>query len=205
MTMKCHKCGSNRVGRIQYGMPAFDEALERKIREEKIYLGGCCISGNDPKWHCFACKKNFGKPAVIREKEAVVPYAEAITSISFECGGFFGGYQMVTMAKSDKGIFVSAIANSYEDHEGIQRKATDREWSGVIKKLYEELCIHEWKRKYVDNDILDGTQWSLRIKLTGGRERHYYGSNEFPILWDELTAVFKPFLEDAEKKMQQAR
>ena len=43
-----------------YGMPLFDEELEQALKDEKIYLGGCCLSGADPKYHCFKCKKNFG-------------------------------------------------------------------------------------------------------------------------------------------------
>ena len=53
--MKCPKCGSKRVAPILYGMPAYDEELERKINSEEVYLGGCIISGSDPQYHCFGC------------------------------------------------------------------------------------------------------------------------------------------------------
>ena len=57
----------------------------------------------------------------------------------------------------------------------------------------EDMYLHEWKKSYVDQDVLDGTQWSLEIKLTGGRKRTYTGSNDYPPYWNELLKVFKPF------------
>ena len=41
MMRKCPKCGSRRVAPILYGMPAFNEEVEQKLNEEKLYLGGC--------------------------------------------------------------------------------------------------------------------------------------------------------------------
>lgn len=45
MMKKCPKCGSRRIAPILYGMPAFSEEMEQQLNEEKLYLGGCCISG----------------------------------------------------------------------------------------------------------------------------------------------------------------
>lgn len=54
---KCPVCGSNDIVKILYGMPTYEtfQAAERG----EISLGGCCISDNDPKWHCRACGKDF--------------------------------------------------------------------------------------------------------------------------------------------------
>jgi len=52
---KCPKCGQAPLARILYGMPAFDEELERKIEEGRITLGGCCVSDDDPTWECSHC------------------------------------------------------------------------------------------------------------------------------------------------------
>ncbi len=57
--MKCIKCGGSKVVPILYGMPAFSEELEQKLNDEELHLGGCCLTGADPKYHCFACKKGF--------------------------------------------------------------------------------------------------------------------------------------------------
>ncbi len=52
---KCPECGQVPLASVLYGMPAFDEELERKMKEGKITLGGCCISLDDPAWECTHC------------------------------------------------------------------------------------------------------------------------------------------------------
>jgi hypothetical protein len=56
----CPNCGSNRVASILYGLPVFNEELERKLDAEEIVLGGCCVCGDDPNWHCIACRHQWG-------------------------------------------------------------------------------------------------------------------------------------------------
>ena len=54
-----------------------------------------------------------------------------------------------------------------------------------INKLNEDLKkvnILTWKRKYIDQYILDGTQWSLTIDVNG-RKREKIGSNMYPKEW----------------------
>jgi len=41
---KCPKCGFSPVASILYGMPAYDEELERKLEDKPLVLGGCVIS-----------------------------------------------------------------------------------------------------------------------------------------------------------------
>jgi ribosomal protein S27AE len=52
---ECPKCGSKRMARIQYGLPAYDAKMERDIAAGKLVLGGCCITGDDPRWQCADC------------------------------------------------------------------------------------------------------------------------------------------------------
>jgi len=53
---KCPECGQAPLASILYGMPAFDEELERKMNEGRITLGGCCVSNDDPAWECTHCE-----------------------------------------------------------------------------------------------------------------------------------------------------
>jgi hypothetical protein len=57
---KCPKCGSDSIAEILYGLPAFDEQMERDIDSGKIVLGGCCISDDSSKGHCNKCKYEWG-------------------------------------------------------------------------------------------------------------------------------------------------
>lgn len=55
---QCPKCGKNLV-EIVYGMPA-PELFEAAERGEVI-LGGCCFSGDDPKYHCKNCNIDYSR------------------------------------------------------------------------------------------------------------------------------------------------
>lgn len=62
---KCPACGSKRIARILYGLPAFSDELQRDLEEGKITLGGCCIRDDDPVWQCADCDMEFYKKTTI--------------------------------------------------------------------------------------------------------------------------------------------
>ena len=62
--IKCPKCGSTNIARYLWGMPSFTPDLQEEIKQGKIILGGCCITEQDPQYHCNNCKKDFGNSPV---------------------------------------------------------------------------------------------------------------------------------------------
>ena len=59
--VKCPVCGSEKIAAILYGLPAFSPSLRQELGDEKIVLGGCCITGDDPTWACLACNTKIYK------------------------------------------------------------------------------------------------------------------------------------------------
>jgi hypothetical protein len=57
---ECPSCGSTRIADIMYGLPAFDQKMQRDIEEGKIVLGGCCIAPDSPVWKCLDCGLDMG-------------------------------------------------------------------------------------------------------------------------------------------------
>ena len=55
---KCPKCGK-KLAPIVYGLPT-SEAAEASSRGE-IFLGGCEVYPNSPKYHCYNCILDFDK------------------------------------------------------------------------------------------------------------------------------------------------
>ena len=194
---KCPKCGSRRVAPILYGMPAYSEEMEQQLKEEKLYLGGCCISGMEPTYHCFQCRKDVGAPPILVSKRGEEEYRDIVTSVRFSDGGFFGGYPEVLAIKGKEGITLDVRPGFREPEAYLQRLMTEQEWNKLIDRLFSKLFLHEWKKNFVDPDILDGEQWELELKLTGGRVRNYGGSNAFPPYWAELKTTFRPFFKEA--------
>ena len=61
MPSVCPACQSPRVARILYGLPHFTPELEKELDEGRVVLGGCCIFGDDPEWHCVECRHRWGR------------------------------------------------------------------------------------------------------------------------------------------------
>lgn len=55
--MKCPKCGNENLARILYGLPAFDNKLDKDLADGKVVLGGC--EEENKHWHCNSCKFEF--------------------------------------------------------------------------------------------------------------------------------------------------
>ena len=51
----CPKCNGKNIAEFLFGLPRFDEELEKEIKENKIVLGGCSTAWDDPKWRCNDC------------------------------------------------------------------------------------------------------------------------------------------------------
>ena len=56
---ECPVCGSKKIATILRGMPAYSEKLLKDIDEDKVILGGCIVSGDDPRYVCVDCKTDF--------------------------------------------------------------------------------------------------------------------------------------------------
>ena len=52
---QCPKCGGMDIARILYGLPLEELLQDKKVKQKKIVLGGCCVTGDDPKLECNDC------------------------------------------------------------------------------------------------------------------------------------------------------
>ena len=72
-----------------------------------------------------------------------------------------------------------------EDFTVPSNKDWDEFWDEV-----DILGVWNWKKEYNNEDVLDGTQWELRIKRKGRRLRVISGSNSYP----KPQGTFKNFI-----------
>lgn len=54
---QCPSCSSDNVAIIAFGYPG-PEMMEEAQRG-KIILGGCCVTNDDPEWHCKDCEHRW--------------------------------------------------------------------------------------------------------------------------------------------------
>ena len=57
---KCPNCQSTNRAEILWGLPADMREIEKELERKEIVLGGCCVTGNDPKWACNDCGTRRG-------------------------------------------------------------------------------------------------------------------------------------------------
>ena len=69
------------------------------------------------------------------------------------------------------------------DEEESHHVVFDTEAKEKLLNLLKGSKILEWKESYADPDILDGTQWGVRIALDE-EELYKHGSNKYPRKWD---------------------
>ena len=118
-------------------------------------------------------------------------YRNRIISISYGIGGFFQGHSEDTIRKKTDCAIVEGRESSPFGPGFEPLEISLEVWYEMLDKLYRDVRIHEWKKRYVNPDILDGTQWSINIELSDGQTISYYGSNEYPPRWEEFGKVFR--------------
>ena len=130
------------------------------------------------------------KPSMLEKKASVFDSnMEHISSITVTYGGFFGGSERRTLTRDGAKIAVERMSCR-------QKEPKDPPYEGLNwKDLMEELSyIHmgEWKSKYDNPDVLDGTQWSVDIKYDNGTpSKHFWGSNKYPYNFDRFLEIME--------------
>ena len=58
--VRCPNCQSTNHAEILWGLPADMMAIKEELDKKEIVLGGCIVTGNDPKWECNECLTRWG-------------------------------------------------------------------------------------------------------------------------------------------------
>lgn len=58
-TIKCPKCGKQKLSKLIWGMPSFDEKIAEAEELGKIKFAGCVAGKIKPRYYCRWCKKQF--------------------------------------------------------------------------------------------------------------------------------------------------
>lgn len=103
----------------------------------------------------------------------------------FSCGGFFGGYDEMTVKKEkDHAVLIVSPSMFREGKvDDSTKELTISEWNEFISDVFSKYHIDDWSEEYINHGILDGTQWSVKVTLDDGSELEHYGSNDFPPNW----------------------
>ncbi len=212
--IKCPFCGRTNTARILYGMPLFNDEMQKKLDSGKLRLGGCVIStaedGNGnrvwigPERFCNNCRREFARPAYLlsKDRKSAEAYRDIVTGIRFSTWAERepDDRTEIILKKNTEGAVLSASKCRW-DKEPVMiegRQITEARWLRLLDRLYSDLHLHEWKHHSEDNFhdffVLDGEEFELEITLTNGRKRRYDGNVEYLPYWPELKALFRPLL-----------
>jgi len=114
---------------------------------------------------------------------------EKITRFYFTVGGFLCGNDSVEIIKDD--THIKYICNREEN------TFTNEKWNEFINKIFIENIL-KWKKRYDNNDILDGTQWELKMEFKNLPKFESFGSNEYPSNWKKFLAIINEYFQQME-------
>lgn len=170
----CPKCGSKDTVKILYGYPSGEGIMLEAAG--KVKLGGCLIDIEySPEYHCNNCENQW-------DKEEAIYYAyEKIKKINISIGGFHQGHQSLSID-----LKTGEIIYSHSIYEGDNLSINlDPDVLERFKDKLIDTNILNWKRRYDDNEILDGTQWEIEL-VRAKRNIKRSGSNNYPKEWEQF-------------------
>ena len=109
----------------------------------------------------------------------------AMHRFTLESGGFFNGYTKYKYTLSGDHVLFDADHSFYlkPSNLPLYEPFTREEFVRSIAALH----IGEWKKRYENLCVLDGTQWSISIEYEDGKEPfEIYGSNAYPYIFADL-------------------
>ena len=120
---------------------------------------------------------------------------EKIKKIETSVGGYFGGYYQVGV-DLENNLVSWTHGGEGELEETVHRNIR----LATVKKFLEQLetlDLLNWEAEYVDQGIMDGTQWHIEIVMDGHTIAKH-GSNDYPEQWGEFRQAIskiarKPF------------
>lgn len=185
MPVMCPFCGGDKV--IEHS---------RKTKLQKILS---LNFGGQKYWRCRNCRKRFGYPSAMMEKSGGMPFPgnryQRLVAVDFRCGDFRLPRCLAIVRRGNTSAI--CIVNWGETIiKPAVRLFSEAEWACLTEALFEKLFIHHWKKKYINHDIYDGEQWKISLHFANGKVWSIYGSNAYPVLWEDAYGYFFDFFLD---------
>ena len=177
---QCPKCGSENAIPIVYGLPGAE--LFKQAEAGKVKLGGCCVEDDSPEYYCNDCDHEWNK------EEITDKAYKQISGIKASVGGYFGPSYLVVIDL--EGLNTNWIHwEEGKEIETYQKKITVEAAASFIDQL-KSVNLLNWKRKYENPGIRDGTGWQIEI-YRKGRDLIKSGDNAFPDQWDAFCSAIE--------------
>jgi hypothetical protein len=108
-------------------------------------------------------------------------------AINASVGWYFGSYYHVDIDLTRRRVTWSHWDGEKKDT--IQKTIRPTIAKTFIDKL-KLLNLLDWKAKYIEPRVCDGTHWSVEL-IKDGRNIKKYGDNKFPHEWDVFCSIIR--------------
>lgn len=178
----------NKIGRLKNRMETQDENNQPESHADlakKLYLNRCYLEG--AKEALVEAGEQYIPSKREQKVEAFNESIPFIEKIIFTIGGYFDGCEIRTLVfQDDKPVItVSRFPSMFKgnNENKIEIPYTKDEFLNAL----EDLFIGEWKPRYDNPSVLDGTQWRLEIFFSNGHKKvEKAGSNAYSYNFIEL-------------------
>lgn len=152
---------------------------ETPLTDEEEYQ----LEEDNYQHRCLNCNKLFGEANAASPDSA----ENQCDTFQFSYGGYFGGYKKLTFRQKD-GYVELTIEPPYSEleHSAMTFRTTLDEWRDFKTTVFRDFFILSWTEDYTDPDILDGTQWKVRLEFDTLKTLEISGSNRYPVYYDDL-------------------
>lgn len=189
----CPNCGSSHVIPILYGYPS-------ELGDETKYkIGGCMLREDNPEWYCKDCESEW------QTNHADLKDPKKVQVIVFESGPVLEDQHrcykidLISQKLSQGHAFLNRFWKDLDKNNRLENELslTKKDWQDFTDQL-EKLDILNWKNQYdwqpqsPQHVIVDGSSWSMAIKLKGITIKKQ-GYNAYPPNWEEWIKLLESF------------
>lgn len=183
----------NQIGRLKKILenPNFEEVMcpshELQLQMNREYLQNAIMALISAGFE-YQPSKSEEKSELFNER------LDDLMQIEFNIGGFFEGHEryIIKFNKTDDALFTYDVGFS-SDSEAVRKTISKQECIKELKDLY----MGEWKFRYWA-DVLDGTQWEVKLWFYNNNQKLFHGSNAFPFSFNKLKELFEMWAMESE-------
>jgi hypothetical protein len=114
------------------------------------------------------------------------------SKFEFIIGGFFSDNCIIEFKDNKLTHSFSSAWDKSNPYSTSEIIPTESEWKKFWTKV-EKIQVWKWKKEYIDPDILDGEQWSLKIKKQN-KTLKVYGLNSYPGTFNQFKKAIRELL-----------
>lgn len=161
----CSKCHESNISYKLYGMPDVASVDELKSFGLSVKIMGCIPPYTGEKTYIFQCENcKHGWFEYDEEEESFFEFL----------------YETYPGPPSPKIVYEGGFIIIKQSEEASYfRMPNDKETELFWEKI-DEFDVWSWKKKYSDDNVLDGFSWELLIKKIGKKEKRICGYNSYP-------------------------